>query len=317
MRIVFLGNFAVPFSSENHHAESLAVLGHTVLRLQEREIPSEAIEQLAMQADIFVWIHTHGWHTPGKPMRHVLFNLKSKGIPSLTYHLDLWMGLERQKDMNSDDYWAIEHFFTVDKLMADYLTANTNVKGHYLHAGVFHKEATRVPHTELAPYDVAFVGSKGYHPEWPYRPQLIDFLAETYGDRFAHYGGDGRGVLRGLPLNRLYSDMKVIVGDSLCINFDYPYYWSDRIFETTGRGGFIIHPYIKGLEDCFEDGKEVVFYKFGDFNELKDKIDYYIANTTEREAIRMAGHERTKRDHTYLNRWKTIIETVMPQQGTA
>lgn len=310
MRAVFLGNFAVPYSSENHHAESLIALGHEVLKLQEREVSAERIEELALQANVFIWIHTHGWQTPGKPMREVLQNLKTRNIPSVTYHLDLWMGLERQKDMQRDDYWFIEHFFTVDKLMADWLNEKGQTKGHYLPAGVFHKEAFRVDPVEHPPYDVVFVGSKGYHPEWPYRPKLVEFLEHVYGDRFGHYGGDGRGTLRGMPLNRLYSDTPVAVGDSLCIGFNYPYYWSDRVFETTGRGGFIIHPYIKGMEECFEPGKEIVFYQFDNFLELKEKIDYYLFNVDEREAIRMAGHERTKRDHTYLNRWRTILETV-------
>ena len=60
------------------------------------------------------------------------------------------------------------------------------------------------------------------------------------------------GVIRGKELNDLYATAKVVVGDTLCKGFNYPYYFSDRLFETTGRGGFLIHPYIKGLEDYFE-----------------------------------------------------------------
>jgi hypothetical protein len=41
--IVFLGNFEVPYSSENHHAKSLESLGHTVQKLQEKKITSEKI----------------------------------------------------------------------------------------------------------------------------------------------------------------------------------------------------------------------------------------------------------------------------------
>jgi len=112
-------------------------------------------------------------------------------------------------------------------------------------------------------------------------------------------------------LNQLYSDTKIVIGDTLCIGFDYPYYLSDRIFETTGRGGFIIHPYIKGIEDLFEIGKEIVTYQFGDFDDLFKKIDYYLKHDKEREAIRKAGFERTKRDHTYRQRWEQIIKEVM------
>jgi hypothetical protein len=38
--IVFLGNFEVPYSSENHHAKSLESLGHTVEKMQEKKATS-------------------------------------------------------------------------------------------------------------------------------------------------------------------------------------------------------------------------------------------------------------------------------------
>jgi len=41
--IVFLGNFEVPYSSENHHAKSLESLGHTVHKLQEKKAGSAEI----------------------------------------------------------------------------------------------------------------------------------------------------------------------------------------------------------------------------------------------------------------------------------
>ena len=158
--------------------------------------------------------------------------------------------------------------------------------------------------------DVIFVGSRGYHPEWSYRPKLIDWLRATYGERFKHFGGDGLGVVREEKLNQLYADSKVAVGDSLCINFDYPYYWSDRVYETLGRGGFMIHPYIQGMGDHFENGKHLVFYDFNNFEQLKGLIDYYLEHPEEREAIRLAGHEHVKANHTYKNRWQHIIEVV-------
>jgi len=160
-------------------------------------------------------------------------------------------------------------------------------------------------------HDVIFVGSKGYHPEHWYRPALIEWLEKTYKDRFARYGGDSsNGVVRGHRLNRLYASTRVAVGDTLCINFDYPWYLSDRIFESVGRGAFTIFPYIYGLETFFEIDKEIVTYTFNDFEELKSKIDYYIEHDEEREKIRKAGHERVKREHTYMHRWEQILKEI-------
>jgi hypothetical protein len=311
MKIVFLGNFGVDYSSETHHKKSLESLGHQVTPLQETQASSELVLEESMNADMFVWVHTHGWETPGNlKMDQVLSYLKRANIPSVTYHLDLWLGLQRQSDLHKDSvYKSIEHFFTVDKKMAEWFNENTEVKGHYLPAGVFAPECYMAQ--PEPPYnEVIFVGSKGYHPEWSYRPELINHLAQKYGPRFQHYGGDGLGVVRGDKLNQLYADSKVVVGDSLSLNFDYPGYWSDRIYETTGRGGFIIHPEIDGLETQFEYGKEIATYKFGDFEELDKQIDYFLEHDEERETIRRAGFERTKKDHTYAKRWETIIDEV-------
>lgn len=325
MRITFLGNFSVDYSSETHHKKSLEALGHEVIPLQETQASSELVLEEAMNSDMFVWVHTHGWDTPGvMTTESVLKYLKKANIPTVTYHLDLWLGLQRQSDLEKDPvYKHIQHFFTVDKKMADWFNTNTEVNGHYLPAAVFKDECkmyTRAGYEVngvlMSPYkmkDVIFVGSKGYHPEWKYRPELLNWLQKTYGKLFRHYGGDGLGVIRGEELNQLYAETKVVVGDSLCINFDYPYYWSDRVYESTGRGAFIIFPYITGLETQFELGDEdteLVTYRFGDFVELKEKIDYYLTHDEEREAIRRRGFDRTKREHTYENRWKQIIDEV-------
>ena len=109
-------------------------------------------------------------------------------------------------------------------------------------------------------------------------------------------------------LNRIYAKSKIAIGDSLNINFSYPYYTSDRLFESTGRGGFTIYPDIKGLDVYFYDKKEIVFYKHGDLIDLTNKINYYLDHPEEREAIRMMGHLRTKQEHTYINRWSSILK---------
>lgn len=311
-RVVFLGNFGVDYSSETHHANSIESLGHTVVRLQERRAKSKVILAEALESDLFIWVHTHNWDTPGSlSMEEVLLKLKHRNIPTATYHLDLWFGLKRQKDLEQDSFYkTIGHFFATDKLMTDWFNQNTNVKGHFIPAGVYDKECYlhKDYDTNNFTQDVIFVGSKGYHPEWKYRPKLIDFLKETYGTKFTHVGGDGdTGTVRGHELNKTYAQSKIAVGDSLNIDFNYPYYSSDRLFESTGRGGFTIYPRIKGLEEYFTE-EEIVWYEHGNLKDLKQKIDYYLTHDDEREAIRLRGHERTKRDHTYVNRWKTILE---------
>lgn len=311
MRITFVGNFEVSYSSENHHARSLEALGHHVIRLQEGIIHGEVILEESLKSDCLIFVHTHGWETPGLPMDQVFSRLKEANIPTLTYHLDLWLGLERQKDLESDPFYkTIGHFFTVDRLMADWFNENTNVKGHYIAAGVFGEECQMMT-PQPVDYEIIFVGSKGYHPEWQWRPQLIEWLRNTYGPRFMHVGGDGdTGTVRGLALNQIYANAKIAVGDTLCLGFDYPYYYSDRLFECPGRGGFNLFPRIKGIEEQYVPDKEIALFEFGNFGDLESKINYYLEHDDEREAIRVAGHKRTIADHTYVKRWEQILKEI-------
>lgn len=308
LKIVFLGNFQVDYTSETHHAASLESLGHTVVRLQETVASSNEVLHEACAADLFVWVHTHGWNTPGD-IGAAIRALRTAGVPTLSYHLDRWLGLRRQADMRpTEPYWSLDHFFTCDAAQADWLNEHTNMRGHYLPAGVFGPECYMA--TPRTRFDVAFVGSRGYHPEYPYRPKLIDWLASTYGPRFRHYGGGGLPTVRGADLNGVYADARVVVGDSLCLDPDYPgMYWSDRIYETLGRGGFLIHPRLKGLENHFSD-EHVVLYEHGDLEQLRELIDYYLAHDSEREAIQRAGHEHVKANHTYAHRWAKILEII-------
>jgi len=262
-------------------------------------------------ADLLVWIHSHGAQpTAIVPITRVLSNLKNSGVVTLTYHLDLFYGIpQRFSEYLQHPYMNdLDYFFSVDPPLVDWINKNTATKAHYLTPGVLESECRIEPRTGSSP--IIFVGSYNYHKEWPYRPQLIDWLRTTYGNLFTGHGPNFGGVVRGAELNRLYANSKIVVGDSFSPNFDYPGYWSDRIPETLGRGGFLIHPWIEGIDEFYEDRKHLVLYDFGDFDQLKSLIDHYLGDAEEREEIRIAGHEHVKANHTFTNRWKHILETV-------
>jgi hypothetical protein len=307
-RIAFLGNFKVSYSTESHHLKTYRDLGFDVVALQENEASASEILTAAMQSDYFCWTHTHGWKTDG--IESVLSALKNKGIPSYGYHLDLWLGLEREKDLKSDPFWGVEYFFSVDKLMVEHLSKSHGPKTFFLPAGVFQDECVPGSFRKEFAYDVVFVGSKSYHHEWPYRSKLIEWLEKTFEDRFALFGPQGKGVIRGSELNDLYASAKIVIGDTLCKDFDYPYYLSDRVFETTGRGGFMIHPYIRGIEQLFDVHQELVVYPFNHFEYLRYLIEYYCKHDALRMEILRAGHDRTVREHTYAHRLQQLLNTI-------
>jgi hypothetical protein len=308
MNILFLGNFSVDFSSESHYRKTFQKMGHNVIAAQEGKISFEDLNTLLDgKIDYFFWVHTHGQVTPG--IDSILNKCRERNIVSFAYHLDLYMGIQREKMLMNNSYFNVDHFFTVDALMARWINENkTKTKGHFLPAGVLEEECyIGRPNSLLHPHDIVFTGAKNYHAEWPYRIHLIEWLHATYGDRFAHYGSGGRPQLRGAELNTLYASAKIVIGDTLCKDFKYPFYSSDRLFEVTGRGGFLIYPEIRGLSEFYRDMDDVVYYKYNDFDNLKYLIDYFLKNDSEREVIRNRGHWRAKKEHTYSHRLADIL----------
>jgi hypothetical protein len=81
-----------------------------------------------------------------------------------------------------------------------------------------------------------------------------------------------------------------------------------RTFETTGCGTFLLTNYTPGLEKLFDIGKEIVVYN--DLNDLDNKVKYYLENEEEREKIAKSGYERSKKDHTYFERSKKLIQII-------
>lgn len=328
MKIAYIGNFTQPHCTEVHLAKTLENLGHLVTRLQENGYTSDELGNILAQMDFDLLLFTRTWGDT-LTLEH-LAQLRERKIPSASYHLDLYVGLSRKylhgeksldQVLQTDPFWRTDFVFTPDGDPESAKVFERNdVTHYYMKPGVFEPECYMAKPTYESEADklpVLFVGGgnrvgeeNGYgHPEWPYRDQLITWLDDNYGGRFHKFGHPQR-TIRNDELNQLYADTKVVVGDSVCIGFNHTYYWSDRVYETIGRGGFLIHPYIKGLEEEFIDGETIVFYEYGNFEQLKEKIDYYLEHDEEREAIRIKGHEMVKSKCTYTDRLKQMLSTI-------
>jgi spore maturation protein CgeB len=66
--------------------------------------------------------------------------------------------------------------------------------------------------------------------------------------------------------------------------------------------------YTPGLEKLFDIGKEIVVYT--SIEDLDNKVKYYLENENERNMIAESGHQRVKRDHTYFQRSKKLIDII-------
>lgn len=318
MKIAMLGNFRVGFTTENDLLWSFMRLGHEVVSMQEDEWTTDEILERCQDTkpDLLLYIHTHTWVTHGSfDLDTLWLRLETEGVITASFHLDYWRGLAREKDVGTHPFWRTKYVFTADGGSNTWYRSK-GINHFWLPAGVVERDCYYGRPMEQYQHDVIFVGSRNYHAEWQYRPQLVDWLQETYGTRFAHYGNDGRGTIRQDDLNRLYASAKVVVGDSLCLNFKHQDYWSDRVTETMGRGGFLIHPRVKGLEKFYKDKEHFIGYDYGNFAELKNLIDHHIDDYVARERIRLAGHVHVKRNHTYTNRMEQLLNIIKLNEAT-
>lgn len=310
MKIAYRGNFSQAHCTESHLSATMELLGHQVVRIQENAVPWREVPALCGGVDLF-WFTTT-WRDDFPGGHAVLAELHRRGLPTVSHSLDLFVGLEREHLLEADPFWRTRYVFTADGGHQEVFLAK-GINHHWMPPGVFEPECYLAEPDPSLAQDVIFVGSYGYHPEWSYRPQLLDWLAATYGSRFTHY--DHASGMRGHRLNQLYASAKVVVGDSCCPGFKQRNYWSDRVPETLGRGGFLIHPWVRGIEQQFHHQQHFVEYEYGHLRNLATEIDYYLTHEDDRERIRRVGHEWVKAHHTYTHRMKAMLEIVAAGEG--
>ena len=187
---------------------------------------------------------------------------------------------------------------------------HAGINHHWLPAACVSDETNSGKFDPTLASDVIFVGkTDGYHESWPWRQKLVDALKRRYGRNFKVYG-HGMGM-RDQHLNDLYASARIVVGDSLCPP-GHANYWSDRYYETIGRGGFLIAPRIPGLEAHFTEGKHFIGYDIGDMPELYRTIDHWLdpVRVAERNLISEQGRIHVRLEHTYKDRVKQMLDTV-------
>ena len=148
-------------------------------------------------------------------------------------------------------------------------------------------------------YDVVFVGT--FNMNNKERNDMLDKIDKDFD--FHWFGKDNQDEVRGPKLNRLYGKTKVVVGDSVYT----PNYWSNRVVETLGRGGFLIHQDVPGLKEAFP---YLVTYERGNYDDLKTKIGHYLQNPKEREEIINKNLEWVKNNHTCKHRCQELCQNL-------
>lgn len=81
-----------------------------------------------------------------------------------------------------------------------------------------------------------------------------------------------------------------------------------RAFDIMGAGGFLLTSYQEELLDYFEPNKDFVFYE--DFNDLENKINYYLSHEDERREIAHNGYIKVKEKHNIKIRLSQMLDII-------
>ena len=311
MRLAYVGNFEPTHSTENEVRKAWGALGAHVQPIQEQHADWSTLLDRVSGCDMLMWTRTADLdHEPVDVKLTALRQFEDAGIPTVAYHLDRWFGLHREDSVAREPFFRCSVVITADGGHQGRFE-DLGVNHHWLPPAVSEFECSPgTPRDEFAS-DIAFVGSwQGYHREWRHRPALVKCLQHTWPDRVRFWPAPGQPGVRGEALRDLYASVKVVVGDS-CLSGGVTRYWSDRIPETIGRGAFLLHPNVVGLEEHFTPGVHLDTWDVNDWSYLRDLVDHYLEDHVARETIADAGRSHVLEHHTYTVRMRQVCDIVL------
>ena len=313
MRVCQIGNFGPDNSTENDLRHAFGELKYDVTSIQEDEwIAGREDLPDPDGHELLLWTRT--WKIDDKRAEEQL----SPWVGKIAgYHLDRWWGLNfpedrfprgRQNAVYSDPYFRwLDFWFTADPQLDRWKAAGVNAV--WTPPAVSTRWTFDVdPAPAKYPFDVAFVGHvDGYHPEDQARRVMLDVLKQRYGRRFGLLGNTHPRIVPE-ELNVVYASVPVIVGSSVFAGLDS--YWSDRIPETLGRGGFLIHP-DTDWQDTFIPGQHFETFRPGDWDGLCTLIDQCLEDSERRGRVAAQGAFHVRQEHTYTARLARLLEIML------
>lgn len=246
---------------------------------------------------------------------------RDRGIPVVGYHLDIWWGLQRQTQVDTEPFFQCDLLITADGGHDD-LWAEHAVNHVWFPPAVSAREADFGTPREEMRSKIAFVGSwqGGYHEEHQHRHELVRFLKLNYRNICEFWPKRGEHAVRGQALRDLYASVDIATGDSCFAGSGLARYVSDRLPETTGRGGLLLHPDIEGITDGSEwrtgssvwrADEHLLTWEAGNWDQLGARIEWALSHPDERRVIAEAGQRFTSEHHTYDTRMDQLVDLLL------
>lgn len=294
MKIAYIGKFNNLWDEEGI-AVALESQGATVVRIPEKG--NNHIATVLREAPDVVLVTKMQF--PGA--WNFLAGMREHKIPTVSWTFDLLIGHpEREVMLGSYAWLGCDYVYLTDGGHVEEYKA-AGIDKRVLYQGIPDAFCYRGEKTKDYEFDIVFVGT--LNPIFPYRQETMEWLKKEYGKRFKWIGMNDAQEMRGHELNKLYASAKIVMGDSVAS----PHYWSNRLWETLGRGGFCIFPRIEGLETVYTPYQHYIPYDWGDYTGLQEKIEYYLSHDKERETIQQAAYEHTLKNHLMSHRAKQLL----------
>jgi hypothetical protein len=195
------------------------------------------------------------------------------------------------------------------KLVDFFLSTNKGLIGAYRRAGVvnpiyFVGACDRYDHRPRRPLlpvwksDIAFIGRARPHEARVALTRKLStrFNVKVYGQNWSEFGL--KATLKTVTPRRyglICAGAKIVLGADITSKVEG--YWSNRLWLTLGCGGFFLAPYVKGMENFFENKKHLVWYHHE--QDCLNLAEYYLPRPRERHKIALAGHRLVHEHHTY------------------
>lgn len=165
--------------------------------------------------------------------------------------------------------------------------------------------------------DISFMGA-GYPNRHSLFGQLLDYDLKIWGTGWENNStlkdavqSNGQRVSVGDTV-KIYNATKININLHSSLNSSYfeadGDFVNPRTFEIMACGGFQLVDRRILLPELFVEGEDII--TFNSLNDLREKIDYYLRNETERIRTAKRGQGKVLNSHTYKNRVEQMIDII-------
>lgn len=139
---------------------------------------------------------------------------------------------------------------------------------------------------------------------------LLDFDVQVWGDQGWQVILEDKTKYRGYAghfgeLNKIYAGAEINLDINRIYQMDIV---TLRVFDVLACGRFVLTEYSEALAELFEVGVEVEAYRT--FEELREKLAYYLERRDVRERIARRGHRKIREAHNLRARVQELLEAV-------